>query len=301
MNPHLAANARYGRALSFLICTLVYVAALAAAYFSYPYLKDYGPIWAALWMDVIATFVVFIASLIFRNASLYDPYWSVAPVPIALFWWALSDFDTTDWRKILAFAAVCIWAIRLTVNWARGWTGLEHEDWRYQMLRSKSGVFYPLVNLTGIQLFPTVLVFLGCLPLYYIMALPEATPLGWLDMLGFLVSVGGAAMELIADEQLKIFKKKHADPQAFIDSGLWYYSRHPNYFGEIIFWLGLFLMALSAAAEYYWTGVGFLAMFLLFQFISIPMMDSRMVKKRPAYAAHMKKVSRLVPWFRFQK
>jgi steroid 5-alpha reductase family enzyme len=301
MNPHLTANARYGRGLSLLICTLVYVLAGAAAYFSYPYLKDYGPIWAALWMDVIATLVVFIASLIFRNASLYDPYWSVAPVPIALFWWALSDFDATDIRKILAFVAVMIWAIRLTLNWARGWSGLDHEDWRYQMLRSKTGVFYPLVNLSGIQLFPTVLVFLGCLPLYYIMALPEGTALGWLDILGFLVSVGGAAMELIADEQLKIFKKKHTDPQAFIDSGLWYYSRHPNYFGEIIFWLGLYLMALSASADYYWTGVGFLAMFLLFQFISIPMMDERMVKKRPAYKPHMKKVSRLVPWFRFKK
>ena len=108
-------------------------------------------------------------------------------------------------------------------------------------------------------------------------------------------------MELTADEQLRTFKKKNADnPLAFIDSGIWYFSRHPNYFGEILFWTGLFFLAISADNSIYWTAAGFMAMYAMFRFISIPMMDERMLKKRPKYAALMNTVSQLVPWFRLR-
>lgn len=298
MNPHLAANARFSRTVSFLICTLVYLVAGMTVWLLYPSVKAQGSILSALILDVVATLIVFIFASIFKNASLYDPYWSVAPVPIALFWWGLDGFDIQNLRQVLAFVAIGLWAIRLTLNWARGWVGLTHEDWRYGMLRQKTGVLYPVVNLAGIHIFPTLIVFLGCMPLYYVYC-AEAAAFGWMDILGVTISVGGTLMELVADEQLKVFKRKNADqPQAFIDEGVWYYSRHPNYFGEIMFWTGLFLMGLSANPDALWTASGWLAMFLMFQFISIPMMDERMVDKRPAYRAHIKKVSKLLPWFR---
>jgi steroid 5-alpha reductase family enzyme len=299
MNPHLNINSRFSKSTSIFICTIVYAIALYASFLLYPRFEHLGPIYAMLIVDLIATAIVFAIGTFFRNASLYDPYWSVAPVPIALYWWSLSDFDMEDWRKILAFLAVLIWAIRLTLNWARGWVGLTHEDWRYGMLRQKTGVFYPLVNLAGIHVFPTLMVFLGCLPLYYILSTENEMALGWLDIVGFCISVGGALLELAADEQLRIFKRKNVDnPEAFIDSGVWYYSRHPNYFGEIMFWTGLFFMVLAVENNLYWTACGFMSMYLMFRFISIPMMDERMVKKRPKYAELMQKVSQLVPWFR---
>jgi len=298
MNPHLPNNRHFGRTGSFLICTIVYLIAGVAVWFAHPIVAPQGPVLTALYLDILATVIVFIAAIIFRNSSLYDPYWSVAPVPIALFWWGMNGFSMEDLRQVLAFIALGLWAIRLTLNWARGWVGLIHEDWRYGMLRARTGIFYPLVNLGGIHLFPTVMVFLACMPLYYVYG-TESSTFGWMDILGFSISILGTLLELVADEQLKAFKRKNtAHPEAFIDEGVWYYSRHPNYFGEILFWTGLFFMGLSASPNALWTASGWLAMFMMFQFISIPMMDERMVDKRPAYAELMKKSARLIPWFR---
>lgn len=298
MNPHLVFNERYGTALSYIIWLLTYLIGGFVAYVIYPYVDGQGPVMAALWMNIAATMVIFIASCMFNNASLYDAYWSIGPVFTVLFWWSLLGFDTLDVRKMLAFVAVSLWSIRLTSNWVRGWPGLHYEDWRFQNLRAKTGALYPIVNLTGIQLFQTGLIFMGSLPLFYVMAFEHATPLNCLDVFGFLVSVAGATLELVADEQLKQFKKKNPDPVAFMDRGTWYYSRHPNYFGEFLFWLGLYIMALGAGLNNYWTGIGSLAIFCLFQFVSIPMMDERMVQKRPLYAAHMITAARFIPWFR---
>lgn len=298
MNPHLAANERYGITLSYLIWGATYALGGLAAYLIYPYVELQGPVLAALWMNIAATIVIFIVSSVFNNASLYDAYWSVGPVFTVLFWWSLQGFDGLEIRKILAFAAVCLWSVRLTSNWARGWPGLHHEDWRFQELRAKTGALYPLVNLTGIQLFQTGLIFIGTLPLYYVVAFEHSTTFNSLDIIGFFISVGGATLELVADEQLKGFKKQNVEPKAFMNDGLWHYSRHPNYFGEFLFWFGLYVMALGADYNYYWTGIGSLSVFCLFQFISIPMMEKRMIKKRPLYKAQIKNVSAFFLWFR---
>ena len=282
--------------IAFLWCTFAYIVAGAAAYLVYPYVNQWGDVWGVFIADVIATTVIFAFSIMFKNSSFYDAYWSVAPVPIGLYWWALADFNMHP-RFILATIVLWLWALRLTLNWARGWTGLDHEDWRYVNLRNQTGVFYPFVNFMGIHQFPTVLVFFGCLPLYYVFTQAEPAPLNALDIVATLVGLTGVAFELIADEQLKAYKKTKPAKGEFLKTGIWKHSRHPNYFGEITFWLGLFLFALAANFDWYWTGIGTLAMFLLFWFISIPMIDKRMVKSRPTYATHMKRVSRLIPWF----
>ena len=80
-------------------------------------------------------------------------------------------------------------------------------------------------------------------------------------------------------------------------TGLWAYSRHPNYFGEIMFWWGLFIFALAADSCYWWTIAGPLVITILFLFISIPMMDKRSLGRRPGYEEHMERVSALIPWF----
>ncbi|MCB0640789.1 MAG: DUF1295 domain-containing protein, partial [Phaeodactylibacter sp.] len=73
--------------------------------------------------------------------------------------------------------------------------------------------------------------------------------------------------------------------------------RHPNYFGEISFWAGLFLFALAADPGYWWTGIGCFAMWVMFQFGTLPMMEKRNLARRPDYAEVMKRVPRLFPWF----
>jgi steroid 5-alpha reductase family enzyme len=80
--------------------------------------------------------------------------------------------------------------------------------------------------------------------------------------------------------------------------GLWAYSRHPNYFGEVTFWWGLFFFALAADTDYWWTIIGPAAITVLFTFISIPMMDKRNLARRPGYEERIKNIPALIPWFR---
>lgn len=251
--------------------------------------------WDALLADVIATVVIFGFSLPYRNSSFYDAYWSVIPPLLGAWWMQTHPVSLHDPRTLLATVLVWLWAIRLATNWSVYWGGLHHEDWRYPLVRARAGQFAVLADFFGIHLFPTVQVFLGCLPLYALIS-RAGTPLGWLDALAFVVTLGAILIETVADLQLHAFIARKKEPGSFIDTGLWAWSRHPNYFGELSFWWGLMLFGLAAApAQWPWIIPGALAMTAMFKFASIPLMDTRSVERRPAYAEHMKKVSALLP------
>jgi steroid 5-alpha reductase family enzyme len=287
-----------GMPKAFALCTLAYLLAVCVAVAVGFALGGRHPILIAFVADVAATLVIYGFSQVFRNASFYDAYWSVAPVAIALYW-ALGavSADAVFVRQIVVFTLVCFWAVRLTHNWARQWRGLGHEDWRYAGFRAKSGRRFWLVELWGIELMPTILVFLGCLSLYP--ALSAGTkPFGPLDGLALFVTAVAIVIEASADEQLRGFVQRKREPGEIMKTRLWAYSRHPNYFGEVMFWWGLFLFALAADPSYWWAVVGPVALTVLFLIVSIPMMDKRSLERRPGYEDHMRKVSALVPWFR---
>lgn len=250
--------------------------------------------WDALAADVAATLVIFGFSRAYRNSSFYDPYWSVIPPLLALFWYARAAPGIDHVRAWLVIALVWFWAIRLTANWTVHWGGLTHEDWRYPIVRARAGKAALWADLFGIHLYPTFQVFLGCLPIYAVMS-QGTRPLGWLDALAALVTFGAVMIELVADLQLHAFIARRK-PGEFIKTGLWAWSRHPNYFGEIGFWWGLMLFGLAAAPQAWWWIVpGALSMTAMFAFASIPFMDKRSCERRPAYAEHMRRVSALVP------
>jgi steroid 5-alpha reductase family enzyme len=207
-----------------------------------------------------------------------------------------SSGDVVFIRQVVVVTLVFIWGIRLTLNWARQWRGLGHEDWRYANFRSKTKGWFWIVELMGIEMMPTVIVFLGCLSLYPALATGTNT-FGVLDWIAIVITAGAIILETTADEQLRKFVKANPKPGKIMSKGLWAYSRHPNYLGEILFWWGLFLFALSADISYWWVVVGPVAMTLLFIFASIPMMDKRNLERKPGYKEHMKKVPALVPWF----
>lgn len=277
----------------FAAIVVAYLLCLAGAG-AFLYLSDIGAPWNALVADVIATLVIFAFSLRYRNSSFYDAYWSVIPPLLALFWMYCAPGAAEAGRTWLVTGLVWFWAIRLTTNWAVHWGGLSHEDWRYPIVRARAGKAALLADLFGIHLFPTFQVFLGCLPVYVVMNRATA-PLNALDVLAFAVTLGAILIETIADLQLHAFIARR-QPGQFITSGLWGWSRHPNYFGELSFWWGLMLFGLAAAPDQWlWLVPGALAMTAMFVFASIPLMDQRSVARRPAYADYMRRVSALVP------
>lgn len=245
--------------------------------------------------DAVGTIGIFAFSFAFRNTSFYDPYWSVAPIVIVLYLLIHLNMapDPRQWFALLLVAA---WGFRLTFNWARSWKGLHHEDWRYVDMHQKTGKFYWLVSFAGLHFFPTVLVFLGCLPLIPVFASSTPDALGLWDIVGLLVGVMAISVETIADEQLRKFRLG-ADKGANIESGLWAYSRHPNYFGEASFWVALFFLSINTGTFLWWTIPGAVGMIALFVGVSIPMMEKRNLISRPGYAAYRRRVSMLVPWF----
>jgi steroid 5-alpha reductase family enzyme len=279
--PELAIGRKYSRATSFVTVAATYLAALAAAAGVFAWTRPaLGLAGAAAVADVTATLVVFAVAVMCDNSSVYDPYWSLAPLALVAAYRA----------HPVTIALVMIWSIRLTWNWARGWPGMRHEDWRYLDLRVKTGRAYWLVSLGGIMLFPTLLVFLGCLPLAFGVG-RSVEPV--VLVLGAAVTFAALALETVADQQLLRFRRTHP-PGAICDEGLWRYSRHPNYCGEVAFWLGIWILGLADGAPL-WTAIGWLAILALFVGVSIPMMERRSLARRPAYADRMREVSRLIP------
>ena len=281
-------------ARAFALCALAYVLALVAALGTGSWLGDRDPLLVVAVADVAATLVVFAFSFACDNSSFYDPYWSVAPIPIAVYF-AVHPLATGDpIRRALVVVLVAAYGARLTWNWARGWHGLAHEDWRYVDLRQKTGRAYWLVSLLGLHLMPTAMVLAGCLALRAAFFV-GTRPFGALDVVAALVTAGAVLIEGTADNQLRAFRLAAPPPGSTLEAGLWRYSRHPNYFGEVSFWWGLALFAVASGAVVPLAFAGALAITALFLFVSIPMIDKRMLSRRPDYRERMRRVSPLVP------
>ena len=286
--------------------TLAYVVTLGVGWITLLALGQ-SPIWDMFWADIAATVAIFIFSRLYKNSSFYDAYWSVVPPLIALYWaieataieataieaTAVAVDGTRAW---LVIVLVWLWGIRLTVNWATYWPGLEHEDWRYGPIKTNAGKWNALADFSAIHLFPTVIVFVACLPIYAAVAM-DARPLNWLDYVAAAVTALAIIIELLSDIQLHRFLA-HRKEGEIMKTGLWAYSRHPNYFGEWLFWAGLALFGIAAVpSAWWWVLPGSVAMLIMFLVASIPMIDKRSVERRPEYEAHMARVSGFVPWF----
>lgn len=274
------------RGASFAILTAVYILAAALGIVLYRVLPyDW---WLNLLLaDIFATVFTFLFSLIFKNASVYDPYWSVQPIIIVP---ALAMGQQMSVLNILLIAAICFWGIRLTANWAYTFHGLAHQDWRYTMLREKTGVFYPIINFLGIHLVPTLIVY-GCLmPAAY--AMRSNAPMNPVSMLFICQSVCAVILQGTADFQMQRFRAKKTG--GFIRCGLWKHSRHPNYLGEILMWWGIALAVVCTFPDRWYLCAGAFANTVLFLTVSIPMADNRQSAK-PGFAEYKKQTRKLLP------
>jgi len=259
----------------------------------------WGPDTGRLWLDgliadLLATVVVFAASRMHHNSSFYDPYWSVLPPLLAVAWWIGLDTPVDDARAWLVLLVIVVWAVRLTGNWIYTWPGVHHEDWRYPMLKEKAGRSEFVVDLMAIHVIPTFVVFAGMLPVYVVLTHRDRE-VGWLDVVALAVGIAAVALELVADTQLHRFAATK-QPGEVMDRGLWSWSRHPNYFGEVSFWLALGIFGLAAApGAWWWIFTGTVLMLAMFLGASIPMMEKRSLERRPAYQDHIDRVSVFVP------
>lgn len=273
-------------AASFLIIAVVYILASVAGILAYRLLPFQW--WLNLLLaDMIATVFTFIFSVIFSNASVYDPYWSVQPIVIL---YAFAWGQPLNLQRVLLLVAVTLWGIRLTANWAYTFGDLTHQDWRYTMLKEKTGIFYPVINFVGIHMVPTLVVY-GCtLPAVYAFLHNGSSNIG--SVIFFCLSLCAMSLQGTADFQMHRFRKHRDAP--FIRTGLWKYSRHPNYLGEILMWWGVGLSAFCAFPNELWLLAGAAANTLLFLCVSIPMADGRQSRKS-GFTEYKKQTRMLLP------
>ena len=279
------------RILSFIAISVIYIICALVGLGQYSYLPFSTPI-NLLIADTVATIVCFIFSLIFKNSSVYDPYWSVAPIVILIGFAIANGLNTLG---IVLLIAICYWGLRLTVNWAYTFKGLTHQDWRYTMLCEKTGKFYPIINFIGIHYVPTLVVY-GCV-LPAVLAIENKPEINALSIIFACVSVAAATMQGIADIQMHSYRKNRTTP--FIRKGLWHNSRHPNYLGEILMWWGIGLSVVCAMPNMWYLIFGAMANTMLFLFVSIPLADGKQSKKE-GFSEYKAQTRALLPIRKFK-
>lgn len=244
---------------------------------------------AVLIADVIATVFVWFMGVIFKTASMYDPYWSLQTLCIYL---ALL-FYHNNWNlgTVLLLVAILIYSVRLTTNFIIGFDSLSYIDWRYKMLHEKSGKLYPIVNLLGICMFPTIVVYLCTLPTIVYANIGYFT---LFDIIGISIVLIGVLLEFVSDIQMKKFIKIRTSRSEVINIGLWKYSRHPNYLGEILIWFGVAAVLIITHYVYWYLFVGAIVNLLMFLFISIPMEERHLKQYKENYEEYLETTSPLL-------
>ncbi|WP_020658476.1 DUF1295 domain-containing protein [Amycolatopsis benzoatilytica] len=255
-----------------------------------------------LWVFAGVCAACWLLSVLAHEYSWVDRIWSVVPVVYTGVFAGYAGF--ADPRLNLLFGLVFLWGVRLTFNYARkGGYAPGGEDYRWAVLRGRMKPWqFQLFNLFFITLYQNVILLLITLPAWT--ALDHRSPLGPLDIVLAVAFLGCLAGETIADQQQWNFQQKKKretaagripDPR-FAQTGLFRFSRHPNFFFEQAQWWLVFLFGVSAAGAFSWTVAG--AFLLTCLFIGSTVFTESITRSRyPEYADYQRRVSPVVPWF----
>ena len=241
---------------------------------------------------ITATLIIFLFSNIHKNSSIYDPFWHVAPIPIVFY--IANQSSLSNLEQSLVISSFLFWALRLTYNWFLNWTNLDHEDFRYIDLKNNNRLLAFINDLFGIHLIPTLIVNVSLYPIYVALT---SENLNELVYVGFILIIIAVVIQYISDDQMRKFRKDSNNFGKTMKYGLWKYSRHPNYLGEVSFWFGIYIFALASGSSSLWLLACPIVMLALFVFISCPMMDNRSLKRRQDYKEYMDKTPQLFLWF----
>lgn len=233
-------------------------------------------------------FVTWLLSLYLRNVGIVDSLWSLMFLAAALFVYLANPEATA--KNLFLLVLVAVWSLRLSLfltirNWG------EPEDRRYQQIRANNSPNFAVKSLFIIFVLQALIawvVFAGLLPGMYV-----PMTWHWLDTLGIALFVTGLLTEAVADQQLHRFRQQRKAGEV-LQSGLWRYSRHPNYFGEFLVWWGFFLLVITTG--YWWAIVAPLVMTLLLLKVSgVGLMEQGITERRPAYRDYIQRTNAFFP------
>ena len=251
----------------------------------------YGEIMLTVAIVIAAVMIItWVVSLVLRDASVVDPVWPLAFIAVAIT--ALIAGSGDEGRRILIACVVAIWGARLSIHLLVRNAGKE-EDFRYAAMRAKRGHRFWLTSLVTVFLLQGLLVWVVSLPVQ-LSAIPDR-PLGWLAIIGAIVWVLGVVFEAIGDAQLTRFKANPASRGQVLDTGLWRYTRHPNYFGDFLVWWGIFLIAAESGAGAWGVAGPLLMTLLLVKVSGAGLLEKDIAVRRPGYADYVRRTSGFIP------
>lgn len=237
---------------------------------------------------------VWLVSVLITNASIIDPFWSLGFI-LLTFWYAYST-TTLNVRDVVLVSMVLIWALRLSIflfarNAGKG------EDYRYQNFRKEYGPkrywwfsFFQVFLLQGVLMTIVAFPLLGSF--YY----RTSATIGFFEYLGIVIFTIGFLFETIGDYQLSIFKRNPENKGKVLKTGVWKYTRHPNYFGESFIWWGFGIYSIGTGAVWPIIGSAFM-MLLLLKVSGVSLLEKTLKTSKPGYEDYILSTSSFFPWF----
>ncbi len=246
---------------------------------------------AALTVLVYMT-AVFLVALRHKDNSIADVAWGPGFIIVALSTLILCGSFSP--RQLIVTGLVFIWGLRLSIriylrNRGKG------EDERYRKWRKEWGKTFVIRSYFQVFLLQGGVLLLNITPVLFINTSAAGNP-GFLDLLGVLVWILGFGFESVSDWQLDTFIKNPDNRGRIMDQGLWRYSRHPNYFGEVTMWWGIYILALPV--PWGWASIiGPLTISYIILCVSGVPMTERFMQDNPAFADYKRRTSAFIPWF----
>jgi steroid 5-alpha reductase family enzyme len=234
--------------------------------------------------------ITWVVSVVIDDASIVDIVWGLGFVLATWSTYLFGDVEANA-RVVLILILVSVWGLRLTGYLA--WRNIgKGEDRRYQQMRKKSPDSFWLVSLWKVFGLQAVIMWVVSVPA--VVTLGSDTALWWLDYIGIAVCAVGLFFETVGDLQLARFKAKPGSKGQVMDSGLWRYTRHPNYFGDFCVWWGIYLVAAAGGA--WWAIFSPLAMSaLLMRYSGVGLLEKTITRRRPGYDEYVRKTNTFFP------
>lgn len=260
---------------------------------------DFFSIYLMLGLVILGVMILlWLLSLALRDSSIVDIFWGTGFVITTWVVYALTP-EGFALRKLLLNGLVTMWGLRLSLHILRRNWG-KPEDFRYQAWRKAAGASWWWRSLFKVFLLQGALLWIIAAPLLPAQISAQPDHLTWIDILAVPVWLIGFFFEAAGDWQLARFKANPANKGQVLRSGVWRYTRHPNYFGDATQWWSYYLFSLAAGGL--WTFFSPIIMTILLLRVSgVRLLEKTLKEEKPGYKAYMETTSEFIPWFPRQK
>lgn len=238
--------------------------------------------------------LLWLLSLAIKDASIVDIFWGTGFVIAA---WVYGWFGDGFWaRKAIVLTCATLWGLRLSIyimirNVGHG------EDYRYVKWREESGKNWWWFSFIKVFLLQGTLMWLISSPLMIAQAIPTPTTWTTLDIAGVILWCIGFFFEAVGDYQLMKFKKDPNNKGKLLTTGLWKYTRHPNYFGDATLWWGFYIIALAVPNGFMTLFAPVLMTFFIVKVSGVAMLERGLKKTKPGYEDYVARTNAFFPWF----